>query len=209
MKKGIGIRQILCGMYCAALVIQNVLATKTVDVAMFTVTTGVLMSPIVFILQDVSSELYGYEKTKGMVLLSFFMNFVAVLMFQLAIMLPPSSSFANQAAFVATLGSTLRITCASFAAYLAGSLVNSKVMVELKKNGDGLFTRAITSTVAGQFCDNAIFSFCAFAFVLPVPVIWSMVFGATLFEVVYEIIFYPVTKFAINLCNNIQGKEKE
>lgn len=208
-KSEMGIRQALCGMYCAALVIQNVLATKTVDVAMFTVTTGVLMSPLVFILQDVSSELYGYEKTKKMVLLSFFMNFIAVLMFQLAIMLPPSVSFANQTAFAATLGSTLRITCASFAAYLAGSLINSRVMVALKEKHDALFIRAITSTIVGQFCDNAIFSFCAFAFVLPVPVIWSMVIGATLFEVLYEIVFYPATKAAIIFVAKIEDSEKE
>ena len=209
-KSTTSVRQMLCGMYCAALVIQNVLATKTVDVFMFTVTTGVLMSPLVFILQDVSSELYGYEKTKGMVLLSFAMNFVAVLMFQLAIMLPPSLSFNNQTAFASTLGSTLRITCASFAAYLAGSLINSKVMVALKKkNKKHLFVRAITSTIAGQFCDNAIFSFFAFAFVLPVPVIWSMVFGATLFEVLYEVLFYPITKQTIRLVSAIESKEEE
>ena len=209
-KNAMSIRQVLCGMYCAALVIQNVLATKTVDISVFTVTTGVLISPLVFILQDVSSELYGYEKTKGMVLLSFAMNFVAVLMFQLAILLPPSVSFANQTAFSATLGSTLRITCASFAAYVTGSLVNSKVMVTLKQRHENLlFVRAITSTIAGQFCDNAIFAFCAFAFVLPVPVIWSMVFGGTLFEVVYEVLFYPATKKAIKVVAEMERKEEE
>ena len=194
---------ILFGVYCAGLMIQNMLATKTIDVAIFTVTTGVLISPLIFIVQDVSSELFGYKQTKRMVLLSFVMNFIAVVLFQLAIMLPASETYANQEAFSTILGSTLRITCASFGAYITGSLINSKIMVVLKeKNKKSFFVRAITSTVAGQLCDNAIFSFGAFAFVLPVPVILSMVAGATLFEVIYEIIFYPVTKKIICVLQN-------
>lgn len=194
----------LFGVYCAALMIQNVLATKTVEVSMFTVTTGVLVSPLVFIIQDISSELYGYKKTREMVILSFVMNFFAVIMFQIAIMLPPSTTYSNQAAFAAVLGSTPRITCASFLAYMTGSLINSKIMVKLKEGRKGgLFVRAITSTVAGQLCDNAIFSFCAFLFVLPVQAILSMVFGATLFEVMYEVSFYPVTKKAIKTVERV------
>lgn len=191
---------ILFGVYCASLMIQNVLATKTIDIAVFTVTTGVLVSPFVFIVQDVTSELYGYEKAKRMILVSFAMNFIASILYQFAIMLPPSAAFANQEGFASVLGSTLRITCASFAAYLAGSLINTKIMVKLKdRHENSLFVRAISSTIVGQFVDNAIFSFGAFAFVLPVPVIISMVIGATLFEVVYEIIFYPVTKKVIGV----------
>ena len=194
---------VLFGVYCASLMIQNILATKTIDIAVFTVTTGVLVSPLVFIIQDVTSELYGYEKTKKMILLSFVMNFIATLLFQTAILLPGSQSFVNQDAFSTILGSTFRITRASFAAYVTGSLINSKIMVAMKERySKSLFVRAITSTLAGQFLDNAIFSFGAFAFVLPVPVIVSMVIGATLFEVMYEIVFYPVTKKVISVLQN-------
>lgn len=191
---------VLFGVYCASLMVQNVLATKTIDIAVFTVTTGILVSPFVFIVQDVTSELYGYQKAKKMIMVSFAMNFIAALLYQLAIMLPPSEAFANQQAFASVLGSTLRITCASFVAYMVGSLLNTKIMTALKeKHGKSLFVRAISSTIVGQFADNAIFAFGAFAFVLPVPVIISMVIGGTLFEVLYEIIFYPVTKKVIKV----------
>ena len=189
---------ILFGIYCAGVIMQNILATKTIDIFMFTVTTGILVSPLVFIIQDISSELLGYKQTRNMILLSFGMNFFAVAMFQLAIMLPGSVSFFNQEAFSTILGSTLRISFASFLAYVTGSLLNSKVMVAMRKRSEkNLFLRAITSTIVGQFCDNAIFAVVAFAFVLPAPVIVSMAIGGTLFEVIYEIIFYPITKKAI------------
>ena len=190
----------LFGIYCAALMIQNILATKTFDIAVFSITTGILVSPLVFIIQDVSSELFGYEQTKRMILLSFIMNFIAVVLFQLAIHIPPSFTYANQEAFATILNSTLRITCASFAAYVVGSLINSKIMVAMKQRwNDHLFVRAITSTAAGQLCDNAIFVFGAFLFVLPMPVLISMIIGATLFEIIYEIVFYPVTKKTVKV----------
>ena len=195
--------QVLFGVYCAGLIIQNILATKTIDVAMFTVTVGILVSPLIFIVQDISSELFGYKQTKKMILLSFLMNFIAVILFQLAIMLPASATYASQEAFSVILGSTPRIACASFIAYITGSLINSKIMDVLKKKyGKHLFVRVISSTIAGQLCDNMIFSFVAFAFVLPVPVILSMAIGATIFEVIYEIVFYPITKNVIKQLNN-------
>ena len=189
------IAQALFGIYCAALIIQNMLAMKSIDVLGFTVTTGVLISPLLFIAQDVSSEVFGYKQTKNMILLSFAMNFIAVVLYQIAIAIPASAVWMNQEAFSSILGTTVRISVASFMAYVLGSLANSKIMVRMKEqHPDSLFVRAITSTMVGQLLDNAIFSFVAFAFVMPMQNIFTMIIGATLFETVYEIIFYPVTK---------------
>ena len=190
--------KVMFGFYTGAIIIQNVLATKQIDVFMFTVTTGILVSPIVFIIQDIIAELYGYKEAKKMVLLGFAMNFIGVLLFTLAIYLPSSQFWLNQSSFSLILGTTFRITVASFTAYIIGSLTNSKVMVNIKeKYPKSLFIRAISSTIVGQFLDNSIFSFIAFYKVLPIQAIISMIVGATIFEVLFEIIFYPITKFSI------------
>jgi uncharacterized integral membrane protein (TIGR00697 family) len=192
------ITPILFGIYCASLMVQNILATKTFDFFVFTVTTGILISPLVFIIQDVASEILGYKKTKQMIILSFVMNFIAVILFQIAIFIPASTTYANQEAFAIILSSTPRITFASLLAYVSGSLINSKIMIELReKYNKSLFVRAITSTIVGQLVDNGIFSIVAFLFVLPTQAVLSMIIGGTLFEVVYEILFYPLTKTII------------
>lgn len=189
---------LLFGIYTSSIIIQNVLATKQIDIFVFTVTTGILVSPIVFIIQDIVSEIYGYKDAKKMVLLGFIMNFIGVLLFTLAIILPKSQFWFNQEAFSSVLGTTFRISIASFTAYIIGSLTNSKIMVILKnKFPKSLFIRAISSTIAGQFLDNALFSTIAFLGVLPLQAIISMIIGATIFETLYEIVFYPITKFLI------------
>lgn len=193
--------QVFFGIYTGAILIQNILATKQIDIFIFTVTTGILVSPIVFIIQDIIAELYGYKDAKKMVLLGFAMNFVGVLLFTLAIHIPGSQFWGNQAAFSTILGTTLRISIASFSAYIVGSLTNSGIMVALKKKfPKSLFIRAISSTIVGQFLDNAIFATVAFYGVLPMSAIYSMIIGGTIFEVLYEIIFYPITRTSIKKC---------
>lgn len=195
--------QTFIGIYTGAIIIQNILATKQIDIAIFTVTTGILVSPIVFIIQDIIAELYGYKDAKRMVLLGFLMNFVGILLFTLAIHLPSSQFWNNQAAFSSILGTTLRISVASFTAYIIGSLTNSGIMIWLKKKfPKSLFVRAISSTIVGQFLDNALFATIAFLGVLPLNAIFSMIIGGTIFEVLYEIIFYPITKISIKKCKN-------
>lgn len=189
---------IMFGIYASSIIIQNILATKQIDIFVFTVTTGILVSPIVFIIQDIVSEIYGYKNAKKMILLGFLMNFIGVLLFTLAIQIPSSQFWNNQQAFSSILGTTFRISVASFTAYIIGSLTNSKVMVLLKKKWpNSLFVRVISSTIVGQFLDNSLFSIIAFLGILPIPAIISMIIGATIFEILYEIIFYPITRILI------------
>ena len=187
---------ILFGVYAAALLIQNILALKTIDVWIFSLTTGVLVSPIVFMAQDVESEIYGYKHAQTMILLAYLMNFIFTLLVTLAIHIAPSVAYANQQAFSTIFSTTWRITLASFAAYTVGSLVNAKIMT-VRKERHGLFYRAIFSTVVGQLLDNAIFCFGAFLGVLPINAIIMMVAGATIWETLYEIVLFPVTKRVI------------
>lgn len=197
----------LCfSIYASSLIIQNILATKQIDVWVFTVTTGILISPIIFIIQDIVSEIFNYQEAKKMVLYGFLMNFIGVIFFTISIKIPPSPFWSNQKAFENILSSTFRISIASFTAYIIGSLVNTKVMVALKYKSH-LFFRSITSTIIGQLLDNGLFAIIAFLNVLPFKSIILMIIGGTIFEVLYEIIFYPITKFLIIKIKKIIKKE--
>lgn len=182
--------------YSAGLLIQNILALKSIDVWIFTLTTGVLVSPLVFMAQDVESEVYGYKQARKMILLAYAMNFLFTILAMLAIVIKPSASYQNQQAFATIFGTTWRIALASFAAYTTGSLVNAKIMT-VNQDNRGLFFRAISSTVVGQLLDNAIFCFGAFIGVLPINALVMMVVGATIWETLYEIVLFPVTKRVI------------
>ncbi|EPH12494.1 queuosine precursor transporter [Facklamia hominis] len=199
---------LLYAAYASSLLAMNLLATKQFDLWQFTVTTGILVSPIAFIIQDLATEVFGFRIAKRMILTGFVILIVASLVYQLAILIPPSNFWSNQAAFASILSTTLRISLASLTAYLVGSLVNAKIMDQLKQSyPDSLFFRAITSTIFGQLLDNLLFAFLAFWGVLPLPALISMVIGGTLFETIYEIVLYPLTRLLIRLCQNYLGDE--
>lgn len=199
---------LLYAAYASSLLAMNLLATKQFDLWQFTVTTGILVSPIAFIIQDLTTEVFGFRIAKRMILTGFVILIVASLVYQLAILIPPSNFWSNQAAFASILSTTLRISLASLTAYLVGSLVNAKIMDQLKQSyPDSLFFRAITSTIFGQLLDNLLFAFLAFWGVLPLSALISMVIGGTLFETIYEIVLYPLTRLLIRLCQNYLGDE--
>lgn len=185
------------GIYCAALLIQNILALKLVNILGFSLTTGILISPVVFVLQDIESEIFGFEKAREMILLAYVMNFIFTILVSIAIIIPSVSAYSNQESFANLFSTTPRIAIASFLAYCVGSLTNTKIMV-LNKEKHSLFHRAIFSTVIGQLLDNFIFASVAFMGTIPVTSIISMTIGGTILETLYEIVFFPITQKLIN-----------
>jgi uncharacterized integral membrane protein (TIGR00697 family) len=189
----------LTGVFTASLIISNIIAGKTFDFFSVVLPCGVIIFPIIYIVNDVLAEVYGYEKARKVILLGFLMNLVAVICYNITILLPAPVFFENSDAFGVVLGSTLRLLIASFIAYLAGSLVNAKLMVVLKKwNEEKLFFRCILSTLFGEGLDAIIFITIGFLGTMPVEALIIMIVAQALFKTVYEIIVYPITRHVID-----------
>ena len=123
---------ILTGVFTACMIVSNIIAGKTFDFFSFVLPCGVVIFPIVYVVNDVLAEIYGYEKARRVIILGFFMNLIAVICYNITIWLPAPVFFENSEAFSVVLGSTFRLLIAGFAAYLVGSLVNARLMVYLK-----------------------------------------------------------------------------
>lgn len=189
---------ILSGVFTACLIVSNIIAGKTFDFFSFVLPCGVIIFPIIYIVNDVLAEVYGYEKARNVILLGFFMNLLAVIAYNITIILPAPVFFENSEAFGIVLGSTLRLLVASFIAYLVGSLVNAKLMTYLKKwDEDKLFFRCIVSTLFGEGLDALIFIIIGFYGTMPVEALILMIVAQALFKTIYEIIVYPLTRYVI------------
>lgn len=188
----------LTGIFTASLIVSNIIAGKTFDFFSFTLPCGVIIFPIMYIVNDVLVEVYGYEKARKVILLGFLMNLVAVICYNVTIWLPAPAFFENSDAFAVVLGSTFRLMVASFAAYLVGSLVNAKLMVIFKSwDEDKLFVRCILSTLFGEGLDALIFIFIGFWATMPLEALVLMIVAQAMFKTIYEIIVYPLTKIVI------------
>lgn len=191
-------------LFVTCLLIANIASFKLIQLGPIVITSGVLLFPITYIVNDLVAEVYGFEKARKVIWLGFLMNLLLVGYFQLAIILPYPAFFDGQAAFASVLGNTWRALLASLSAYLTGSFLNATVMSKMKKKtqGKGFFQRAVLSTLIGEFVDSLLFVLILFVFTYDIKTILIMVLTQTLVKTVYEIIIFPVT-------NRVVKKVKE
>lgn len=197
---------ILSIIFVTCLLMSNVLAAKLLKIGAYSITAGALVFPISYIINDVFSEIYGFEKTKKVIYLGFLMNIFMVLIFSLAIFLPAPVWFENEEAFALIIGTTPRACIASLIAYLFGSLMNAKVLVKLKRNAKNKFgVRAVLSTLCGEFVDSLLFVTIAFIGSMPTDQILSMIIVQVILKTLYEIICLPVTSIIVNKIKKHEG----
>ena len=124
----------LTGIFCALIIVSNILGTKTLKIEFIMLPCSILTFPILFIVNDILSEIYGFEMAKEVIYLGFVLNIMAIILYSIAIMLPSNSTTAE--AFSSILGTTPRLFIAGLASYLISNILNSKIMVILKKMQD-------------------------------------------------------------------------
>ena len=198
---------ILTGIFVGMLLVSNIIAFKLFEIGGVVFPAGVIVFPIVYIINDILAEVYGFKKARRVILIGFAVNLMAVIAYNIAMVLPAPIWFGGDEAFNIVLGSTFRLLIASFAAYLVGTTMNSKVMVSMRKGrasgSKGLFLRAMTSTLVGESLDSIIFITIAFSFMMPTGILIEMIIFQILFKTVYEIIVFPLTDFTIKLVNTL------
>ena len=189
---------IITALFCGCLIISNILASKTFSLYDIILPCGVVIFPLVYIVGDVLTEIYGFTLAKRTIYLGFIVTLIAIIAYQIAIFLP-GTDLATSNAFSIILGSTPRILIASLISYLVGSYVNAYFMKILKERyTDYLFARCSISTLFGEGLDAIIFITIAFAGLMPNEVLITMIICQGAFKIIYEIIVYPITRTVIN-----------
>ena len=187
---------ILSGVFCASLIISNILAFKTFMIGSVVLPTAVILFPIVYITNDIMTEIFGFERTKAVIMTGFAMNLIAVSGYNIAIKLPEPPFFEGQEAFQLVLGNSFKVLVASMVSYIIGSLANAKIMEKMKKQ-KSLFNRCVLSTFVGEGLDALIFITIAFIGTMPMSSLALMIVCQAMFKTIYEIVFYPVTRMLV------------
>lgn len=186
--------------FTTCLLMSNILAAKLLKVGIWSITAGVLVFPLSYIVNDLLTEVYGYRVAKLVIYVGFVAEFFMVAVFALAIILPAPEWFAGGDEFAAVLGTTPRVAVASLAAYLVGSLANSRVLSRMKassKEDKGFWIRAIVSTIAGEGLDSIIFIPIVFWGDITLGSMISMIALQVIIKTMYEFLCLPITQFLL------------
>ena len=181
--------------FCVCLVAANLLETKVVSLGPVTVTAGLVVFPISYIINDCIAEVWGFRKARLIIWMGFLMNFMVVALGQIAVALPAAPYWEGEEGFNFVFGMAPRIAVASLLAFLVGSFVNAYVMSRMKisSHGKNFSARAILSTIYGEGAASIIFFPLAFGGLMPISELINLMLVQVLLKTVYEIIVLPVT----------------
>ena len=196
-------------LFCVCLITANVLETKQIACGPLSVTGGLLVFPISYIINDCVSEVWGFRKARTLIWLGFAMNFIFVMFGALADVIPGAPWWDNDEGFHAVFGLAPRVAAASFTAFVVGSFINAYVMSRMKilSHGKNFSARAIVSTIFGETADSLIFFPLAFLGVLPTGQLMTLIISQIMLKTVYEIIVLPITIQVVKRIKRIEGED--
>ena len=210
MKEKVSVPFMLLGiLFNVCLIAANLLETKVIQVGSLTVTAGLLVFPISYIINDCIAEVWGFKKARLLIWSGFAMNFFVVALGLIAVAIPAAPFWEGEEHFNFVFGMAPRIVAASLMAFLVGSFLNAYVMSKMKvaSQGRNFSARALWSTVVGETADSLIFFPVAFGGVLAWKELLIMMGIQIVLKSMYEVIILPVTIRVVKAIKKIDGSD--
>ena len=210
MKEKVSVPFMLLGiLFNVCLIAANLLETKVIQIGSLTVTAGLLVFPISYIINDCIAEVWGFKKARLIIWSGFAMNFFVVALGLIAVAIPAAPFWEGEEHFDFVFGMAPRIVAACLMAFLVGSFLNAYVMSKMKvaSQGRNFSARAIWSTVVGETADSLIFFPVAFGGVIAWKELLIMMGIQIVLKSLYEVMILPVTIRVVKAIKKIDGSD--
>jgi uncharacterized integral membrane protein (TIGR00697 family) len=194
-------------LFVTCLLLANMIAGKLIQIFGNILPAAIIIFPITYILGDIFTEVYGYERTRLVIWIGFVANLLMAGVFLLTVILPYPDFWNNQTAYALVLGTAPRVVAASVIAYVTGEFSNSFILSRMKvfTQGKMLWLRTISSTLVGEGIDTILFITIAFFGSFTLPALGKLMFFQYLWKVGYEIIATPLTYFLVRWVKQKEG----
>lgn len=160
----------------------------------FTLTCGVLLWPLEFVITDIVNEYYGPKAVRRISFTAVILISYAFLMYFMAIRIPPADVWLGssskqgveniQTSFSAIFGQNMRIIIGSIVAFLVSQIVDVTIFHKIKRvTGDKhLWLRATGSTLVSQLVDSYVVLFIAFGGIFS----WQLILAVGIMNYTYK-----------------------
>lgn len=189
------------------LITSNIMALKFIEIGGVKFGGGMLFFPFCLITGDIVTEVYGFRKTRQIIISSLLAYLFFMLASQVTVALPAATEWTNQQSFETIFKQTPRVFVAGCLAYLAGELSNSFVMAKMKaaSNGKNFWIRALVSTIVGQTLNTFTFQFVAFLGIMSASFLLKVTLNGTILKFIIETIILPFTSILCIKMKKIEG----
>jgi len=190
----------LVGIFAAASILANVVATKIADLGLAFATVAILFYPITFIIDNTISEVWGKHIARRVVWTGLIANILMTLVFFISIRVPAAPFYDQQQAFETILGSVPRIALASIVAYSISQHLDIFLFLGIRKKTQGkhLWLRNNVSTWISQLIDTVIFTFIAFFGTIPLEEIWGIITTEYTLKIIIAVVSTPIVYLMVN-----------
>lgn len=202
--------QILFSLFIALLVGMNLLGGKIVSLFEISVSVGIFMAPLTFLITDIVEEVYGKEVVKNFIIggvISLVMIFLYTALF---VYLEPHSRYDFNYEYGIIFSSSLRMIIASIVAFIL-SQTHDLIAFEWwkkKTKGKALWIRNNLSTITSQLIDTFVFMMIAFYNITPkftLMFILQLAIPYYLFKVLFAILDTPFVYLGVKWLKKNKG----
>ena len=217
--------------YVLFITMSQILAAKIGDFSiagyLITAPVAVLIFPFTFQITDMVNENFGRKKTHRMIFIAFMTQIFMTIFIWFSIEVPAapfwgfdwgSNPTEAQQFWLYFLGSTVRITIASWISFIITENLDAILFAKLKKwtKGKNLWIRNVFSDIPTLALDSVLFISIAFGGVFDLNVILLMIWGQLLTKWFFGIIDTPfmylsrwIINGKINLLGNLFSKKED
>ena len=193
---------VLQGLFVGLLVGMNLLGNKITTFFGVSVSVGIFMVPLTFLITDIVEEVHG-KKVVAHFIVSGVVTLILTFLFTgFFVWLPPNERFTYNAEYRLVFGSSMRIIVASLVAFLLAQYHDIWAFAFWKKKtrGKALWLRNNLSTWISQAIDTMVFMMIAFYHVTPkftLGFIISLAIPYYLFKLAFAILDTPLVYLGV------------
>lgn len=188
---------LLFAIFVGTLVAVNMLGGKIITFFGFSISVGIFMIPIVFLITDIISESYGRTVSRQMTWTAFVVLMIVFAYTFFFVALPPASRYTTNAEYTTIFNSSIRMILASLTAFCLAQLNDIWFFGYIKKltQDKYLWIRTNVSTAVSEFIDTFVFMTIAFYGISPKHDLWfilQLVIPYYLFKIAFATLNTPL-----------------
>jgi uncharacterized integral membrane protein (TIGR00697 family) len=189
------------------LLVSAFTGARVIGVLNVGVSVTALYFPVTFLIGDILTEVYGYAQSRRVIWISIFCSVAGSVIAASQLAVPAAAFFAADAAYQSVFSVSFRTAIAGLAAFFAGDICNSYVLAKMKVWDEGrrLWARFVSSTIAGEGVNTALFYGIALHDVLPQRLLLRSVLVGWAAKVIVEVVMLPVSYRVVRYLKRAEG----
>ncbi|MDX1924407.1 MAG: queuosine precursor transporter [Rickettsiaceae bacterium] len=198
----------LCALFCALVLLSNLIYQKFILIKLsfiesFSISSGALLYPITYMINDIIAEFYGKARSKFCIILSVFVNIISLSIISLVDYMPASywSKVTNEE-FHHIFGFYGVAFCGSLIAFFISQNLDIFIYLHLKKitRDKFIMLRNIVSTSASLLVDTVIvIGFMYYFGAIPRDQFILLIFHSFIWKFIFTIIASPLFYVSLRL----------